>query len=173
MDDRTSAGDLNGFGPRRRSIRRLILSIAVALAAALALYVFQPSWFSAPANATPHTSGPATTTPTPPPTPRPPREFYLGQPRVVENIEIIPQQVTYTRGSGDHVAHRGNVYAIVTLRFVNRNGGSHDFTLLPDANRMVGLLPACHFYVTDSHGEKNPPIPYDPYHTGLRAVVLQ
>jgi hypothetical protein len=27
--------------------------------------------------------------------------------------------------------------------------------------------------VTDSQGEKNPPMPYDPYHTGLRAVVLR
>jgi hypothetical protein len=171
MDDPSSTGDLNGFGPRRRSTRRLVLSIAVALAAAFALYLFQPGWFTAPANATPGTSPAATATPTPRPRPR--RDFYLGQAHMVDNLEVTPIQVTYTRGSGDHVANHGDIYAIVMLRFVNRIGGSHDYTLVPDGNCMVGLLPTCHFYVTDSHGEKNPPIPYDPYHTGLRAVVLQ
>src|SRR5437588_1716229 len=45
-----------------------------------------------------------------------------------------------------------------------------DYGFVPDVTCAVQY---CHFYVRDSQGEKNPPTPYDPYHTRLRAVVLQ
>ena len=152
-----------GFGPRRRSTVRFVLSIAVAVAAAFALYTLQPSWFTAPAVA-----GPRRVVPTPKPKSKPPHLHYLGQQQRVDNVAITPVSVTYTRGSGSAEANKGYVYVIVTLLIVNHRG--QDYGFVPDVNCAVQW---CHFYVRDSLGEKNPPTPYDPYHTRLRAVVLQ
>ncbi len=161
-----SGAGLNGFGPSRRSTVRFVLSIAVALAAAFALYLFQPGWFSAPAAAVPQT-GP-TPTPTPTPRPQPPHFPYLGQPRHFDKYILTPLSVRYTRGSDGNVANQGDVFVVVMLQYRNTSNG--DLTLVPTVN--CGL-PYCNFYVLDSQGEKNPPIRYDPYHTGLRPVVLQ
>jgi hypothetical protein len=158
--------ELNGFGPRRRSTMRFVVSIAVAVGAALALYTVQPSWFTAPVAARLH-GGPRAV-----PTPRPkthlPHLHYLGQQQRVDNVAITPVNVTYTRGHGSGEANKGYVYVIVTLRIVNHRG--QDYGFVPDVNCAVQW---CHFYMRDSQGEKNPPTPYDPYHTRLRAVVLQ
>ena len=158
--------ELNGFGPPRRSTVRFVLSIAVAVAAALALYTLQPGWFTAPAVAGPHRGVRAV--PTPKPKPHLPHLHYLGQQQRVDNVALTPVNVTYTRGSGSDVANTGYVYVIVTLRIVNQRG--QDYGFVPDVTCAVQY---CHFYVRDSQGEKNPPTPYDPYHTRLRAVVLQ
>lgn len=158
--------ELNGFGPRRRSTVRFVLSIAVALAAAFALYVLQPGWFSAPAAVGPR-AGPRAL-PSPTPRPRPPRDHYLGEQQSVDSVAITPLGVTYTRGSGGDAANKGYVYAIVTLRIVNHRG--QDYPFVPNVSCPIQY---CNFYVRDGQGEKNPPMPYDPYHTRLRAVVLQ
>ena len=158
--------ELNGFGPRRRSTMRLVVSIAVAMVAALALYTLQPSWFTAPAAARLH--GGVRAVPAPKPKSHLPHLHYLGQQQRVDNVAITPVHVTYTRGSGSEVANTGYVYVIVTLRIVNQRG--QDYGFVPDVTCAVQY---CHFYVRDSQGEKNPPTPYDPYHTRLRAVVLQ
>src|SRR5438552_4597382 len=158
---------LNGFGPRRRSTVRFVLSIAVALGAAFALYVLQPGWFSAPAVAGPR--GGVRVAPTPKPKPKPaPHLHYLGQQQSVDSVAVMPVNVTYTRGSGSDTANKGYVYAVVTLLIVNHRG--QDYGFVPDVTCAVQY---CHFYVRDGQGEKNPPTPYDPYHTRLRAVVLQ
>lgn len=151
---------------RHRTLR-LVLSLLLAFAAALALYLLQPSWFNVPATATP-TNQPATPTPSPTARPKPPVYPYIGREQRVDNVYITPLGVTYTHGSGATLPNRGDVFAIVMLRFVNHSG--HDFTLVPNVNCS---LPYCNFYVSDSLGEKNPPVPYDPEHTHLRAVVLQ
>jgi hypothetical protein len=158
--------ELHGFGPRRRSTMRLVVSIAVAVVAALALYTLQPSWFTAPAAARLH--GGVRVVPAPKPKPHLPHLHYLGQQLRVDNVAITPVHVTYTRGNGSEVANTGYVYVIVTLRIVNQRG--QDYGFVPDVTCAVQY---CHFYVRDSQGEKNPPTPYDPYHTRLRAVVLQ
>ena len=161
-----SGSELNGFGPRRRSTARFVLSIAVAVAAALALYALRPSWFRAPSAAGPRGGVRAL----PSPTPKPKRHplHYLGEQQSVDNFAITPIDVTYTRGSGSDVANRGYVYVIVTLRIVNHRG--QDYGFVPNVNCPVQY---CNFYVRDSLREKNPPTPYDPYHMRLRAVVLQ
>ena len=158
--------ELNGFGPPRRSTMRFVVSIAMAVIAALALYTLQPSWFTAPAAARLH--GGVRAVPTPRPKSHLPHLHYLGQQLRVDNVAITPVHVTYTRGSGSEVANTGYVYVIVTLRIVNQRG--QDYGFVPDVTCAVQY---CHFYVRDSQGEKNPPTPYDPYHTRLRAVVLQ
>jgi hypothetical protein len=158
--------ELNGFGPRRRSTVRFVVSIAVAVVAAFALYTLQPSWFTAPAVAGPH--GGVRAVPTPRPKSHLPHLHYLGQQQNVDNVAITPVNVTYTRGSGSDVAITDYMYVIVTLRIVNHRG--QDYGFVPDINFAVQY---CHFYVRDSQGEKNPPTFYDPYHTRLRAVVLQ
>jgi hypothetical protein len=172
VDDRpspdNSGPELNGFGPRRRSTVRFVLSIAVAVAAAFALYVLQPSWFTAPAVAGPRGGPRAVPSPTPTPRPPVPHLHYLGQQQSVDNVAITPLAVTYTRGSGADAANKGYVYAIVTLLIVNHRG--QDYGFVPNVTCPVQY---CNFYVRDGQGEKNPPTPYDPYHTRLRAVVLQ
>ena len=157
--------EFTGFGPRRSSTVRFVLSIAVAVAAVFALYTLQPGWFTAPAAAGPHGSAVA---PTPKPKASHLRMHYLGQRQSVDNVAITPIEVTYTRGSGSDVANAGYVYVIVTLRIVNHRG--QDYGFVPNVNCAVQY---CNFYVRDSLGEKNPPTPYDPYHMRLRAVVLQ
>ena len=168
MDTRNSgpSSDLNGFGPRRRSTIRFVLSVAVALAAAVSLYLLQPGWFAAPVTAVPKT-GP-TAVPSPTPKPKPVTYPYLGDTERVDNVWLTPLDVSYTRGSGANQANMGDVYAIVTMRIENHRG--QDYGFVPNTNCLIQL---CNFYVHDSQGEKNPPVAFDPYHTHLRAVVMQ
>lgn len=147
---------------------RFLLSIAVALAAVLALYLFQPGLFSVPAIATPRVIPPKAT---PTPRPSPPRYPDIGEARRIDNIVIKLMNVQYTRGSGAMQANQGDVYAVVTLRFENLRG--QDYTFVPSIPSVTCGLPYCNFFILDSQGEKNPPIRYDPYHTALRSVVLQ
>lgn len=152
--------------PARRSTLRLVLSILVALAAALALYVLQPGWFSVPSVGAPKPA--ATSVPSPTPKPKPVAVPRLGESQRVDNVAVTPLDVTYTRGNGSVVANQGDVFAVIMMQFVNHSG--HDITFVPNVNCTI---PYCNFYVSDSQGEKNPPIPFDPFHTRLRAVVLQ
>jgi hypothetical protein len=150
----------------RRPVVRLVASIGAAVLAVILLYLWQPGWFAAPSGAQPppHNTPP----PTPTPTPKPPALPYLGQERRVDSIAVTPITVTYTHGNGVQQANRGNIYAIVTLLFVNHSG--HDWVLAPNVNC---TLPLCTFYLADSLGEKNPPVAFDPFRTRLRAVILQ
>lgn len=150
--------------PRSRATLRFVLSIAVALAAVAALYLFSPGLFSGPVTATPRVPPRATPTPVPPP----PRFPDIGEAHRVDNVVIQLVGVQYTRGNGANEANQGDTYAIVTLRIENERG--QDYTFVPN---VTCLLPYCNFYILDRQGEKNPPIHFDPYHTGLRAVVLQ
>ena len=148
-----------------RATLRFVLSIAVALAAVGALYLFWPNLFAAPSAATPPLPPPRAT---PTPRPAPPRYPHIGQAHRVDNVLIRLVGVQYTHGSGANQANQGDTYAIVTLRIQNERG--QDYTFVPN---VACLLPYCNFYILDAQGEKNPPIHYDPYHTALRAVVLQ
>lgn len=152
--------------PRRRTTLRLLLSIALALAAALALYLFQPGWFANPSAAPAHSHH--TPVPTATPKPKVPPVPYLGEEQHFDNVSITPLDVTYTRGSGLLQANTGNVFAIVMLRIVNHTGT--DYTLQPN---VPCVIPYCNYFAVDTLGEKNPPVPYDPYHIHMRAVVLQ
>ncbi len=150
----------------RRRTARFLLSVGVALAAALAVYVLQPHWFAATSATTP--PGKPTATPSATPRPKPEPLPHLGDTQRVDNIAITPLDVTYTRGSDAMQANKGDVYAVVTIEFVNRTGG--DYTFVPNAN--CSLPYQCNFYVLDSLLEKNPPVSYDPFHTKLRPVLL-
>jgi len=168
--------DLNGFGPRRRSTLRLVLSVALALAVAFALYVFQPGWFSGTGGTGGTEPRASAVPPLPPPTPTPPPPVppypYLAEGHTIDNVRVTPLEVMYTRGSGVNAANAGNTYAIVMLRVENRS--STDYPLIPTVPcQLAPLVPNCFFYVLDGQHEKNPPIPYDPFHTALRQVILQ
>lgn len=156
--------EFEDLAPRRRPTLRLVLSIALALAAVLALYTFQPGWFAVPAAAPVHH------TPAPTATARPPVQpyLYIGDEQRFENVSITPLSVNYTYGSGAMQANRGDVFAIVMLLIVNHTGA--DYTL---ASSVGCTLPYCNYFVSDSLGEKNPPVNYDPNRTRLRSVVLQ
>ncbi len=160
-----------GFGRRRRSPLRLALSLGLAAAAIILLYLNQPGWFSAPvAVIAPRNPTHPTPAPQPSPTPKPQvRDPYIGGWRDYNGVRITVLGVSYTYGSGLDQANKGNVYAVVRLRFENHSGS--DYPLIPNVNCQLPLY--CNFYVNDSQGEKNPPLPYDPTHTHLRAVVLQ
>jgi hypothetical protein len=84
---------------------RLVVSIVVA--AALALYISQPGWFTAPAAAGLHCGVRAV--PAPRPRPTQPHLYYLGQQQSVDNVATTPVNTTYTRGSGSDEANRGYV----------------------------------------------------------------
>lgn len=171
MEGPTTGGGTPPRQAREQSSRatlRFVLSVAVALAAVLLLYVLNPGIFSAPVVATPQVS--ASPTPTPTPRPKPRRSYpYIGGTRRIDNVLIKVVRVQYTHGSGTDQANQGNVYAVVTLRIENQRG--QDYSFVPNVN--CGLPLTCNFYVLDRQGEKNPPVRYDPYHTALRAVVLQ
>ncbi len=162
-----------GFGRRQRSPLRLALSLGLAAAAIILLYVNQPGWFAAPvAVIAPLNPAHPTPAPQPSPTPKPQvRDPYIGELQVdnINGVRITLVDVHYTYGSGADQANKGNVYAVVRLRFENRSGG--DYPLVPNVNCQLGYN--CKFFVRDNQGEKNPPLPYDPDHTHLRAVVLQ
>jgi hypothetical protein len=170
--------DTNGFGPRRRSNARLLFSVGIAATAFLALRLYQPDWFSASAlpggNPAPTALAGPVATPTPAPTPKPPSYPYIGGSQTSsENstiVKITLRDVQYAPGGNGRVANKGNVFVVVTLRIENRQQGK-DYPFSPNVN--CQLQTTCNFYVQDNQGEKNPPIPYDPAHTALRAVVLQ
>ena len=165
----------NGFGPRRRSPLRFVLSTGVALGIVAILYLFQPNWFTTriitgAAPGPTSVAGPTPTpTPTPKPKPAPPLEGIGGSHMSPENIKITLEDVQYTRGGDGRVANQGDTFAVVTLLIENQQ--NQDFALQPNVS--CGLRLFCNFYVQDTQGEKNPPVPFDPYHTALRAVVLQ
>jgi len=172
----TSTGDapangMNGFGPSRRSAVRFALSVGVAIVAVLAIHLYQPGWFTASALPAPGPTAGPKQQPTAPPTPRPkPADPYIGGWHVsADNIKVTLLDVQYTRGDNGRLANRGNVFAIVTLRVQNLQG--KDYAFSPNVN--CQLQTTCNVYAQDNQGEKNPPIPYDPTHTALRAVVLQ
>jgi hypothetical protein len=167
--------DLQDDGVAGRSVRRLsaqrpLIRLLATLGAAILivalLYAWQPGWFAAPSSAQPPPQH--APTPTATPAPKPPSLAYLGQERRVDNIAVTPITVTYTHGNGVQQANHGNIYAIVTMLFVNHSG--HDWVLSPNFNC---ILPLCSFYLLDSLGEKNPPVTFDPFRTRLRAVILQ
>ncbi len=162
-----------GFGRRRRSPLRLALSLGLAAAAIILLYTSQPGWFAAPvAVVAPRIPTHPTPAPQPSPTPKPQvRDPFIGGAQVdsIHGVRITLLGVHYTYGSGADQANKGNVYAVVRLRFENHSGS--DYPLVPNINCQLPL--SCYFYVNDSQGEKNPPLPYDPTHTRLRAVILQ
>ncbi len=171
---RDSTG-MNGFGPRQRSPLRFVLSTAIALGLVALLYLSQPGWFTtriitgAGPSAAP-TAGPTPPpTPTPKPKPAPPLEGIGGSHISPDNIKITLTNVQYTRGGDGRVANQGDTFAVVTLLIENQQ--SQDYGLQPNVS--CGLRLFCNFYVQDTQGEKNPPVPFDPYHTALRAVVLQ
>jgi len=150
----------------QRPLVRLVASLAAAVLAVALLYLWQPGWFAAPSSAQPPPQH--TAPPTPTPAPKAPALAYLGQERRVDNIAVTPISVTYTHGNGTQQANHGDIYAIVTVLFVNHSG--HDWVLSPNFNC---ILPLCSFYLVDSLGEKNPPVAFDPFRTRLRAVILQ
>ncbi len=165
----------NGFGPRRRSTVRFALSTGIGLALVAVLYLSQPEWFSAsslPGHAEvpkPTTVARPQPTATPMPKPKPSDPYIDGWHASPDNVKITLLGVHYTPGDNGRLANRGNVFAIVTLRVQNLQG--KDYAFSPNVN--CQLQTGCNFYVQDDQGEKNPPIPYDPLHTALRAVVLQ
>jgi len=172
----TSTGDapangMNGFGPSRRSAVRFALSVGVAIVAVLAIHLYQPGWFTASALPAPGPTaqpGP-TATPAPPPRPKPSDPYVGGSHVSADNIKVTLLDIQYTSGGGGRVPNKGNTFAIVRLRVENLQG--KDYPFLPNVNCQLQV--GCNFYVQDDQGEKNPPIPYDPFNTALRAVVLQ
>jgi hypothetical protein len=170
---RDSTG-MNGFGPRQRSPLRFVLSTGIALGLIAILYLSQPGWFTtriitgAAPGPTP-TAGPTPPpTPTPKPKPAPPLEGIGGSHLSPDSIKITLEDVQYTRGGDGRVANQGDTFAVVTLLIENQR--NQDWDLTPNVTCGFNL---CNFYVQDTQGEKNPPVSFDPYHTALRAVVLQ
>jgi len=167
--------DMNGFGPRRRSPLRFVLSTAIALGLVAILYLSQPGWFTtriitgvAPGPAP--TAGPSPPpTPAPKPKPAPPLAGIGGSHISPDNIKITLENVQYARGGDGRVANQGDTFAVVTLLIENQQ--NQDYSLQPNVS--CGLRLTCNFYVQDTQGEKNPSVPFDPYHTALRALVLQ
>lgn len=179
----SSEAGWTGFGRGQRSPRRLALSLLSAVVLALLLHAWQPGWFAVPAVATivgrvgapaAGTANPATPVPSPVPTSAAQatlaHEAYIGRALLVDNLRVTLLGVRYTRGMGAEQANTGNIYAVVMVKFENLNHQGNDYSLVP--NVPCGL-PYCNFYLRDGQGEKNPPVPYDPYHTHMRAVVLQ
>lgn len=153
----------NGFGPRRRSITRLGSTLAVVLIVVGMLQIAHPRWLQPShlgPNGTIHLGGHRADQ----------RYPYLGETRGSnDGILITPLSVSYTPGDRGTLANKGYLFAIVTLRIQNARAG--DYAFLPAVNCLVQV--SCNFYIRDSFGEKNPPVLYDPQHTGLRGVVLQ
>lgn len=166
-----TSGDTNGFGPRRRSTMRFVLSVGIALALVIALYIYQPGWFMTrviPSGTSPQPTAAPTSVPTPKPSPTP-ADPSLGGHHTVDGIKITLESVEFTGGNSQRQANIGDTFAVVMLRVENLQ--SQDYGLVPNINCAVHFN--CNFYVQDSQGEKNPPIAFDPYHTALRPVVLQ
>ncbi len=164
----------NGFGPRRRSPLRFVLSTGIALGLVVILYLAQPGWFTTRIITGGGLGSAPTAGPTPPPTPAPkpkpvpPVEGIGGSHLSPNNIKITLEDVQYTRGGDGRIANQGDTFAVVTLLIENQE--NQDWNLTPNVTCGLSL---CNFYVQDTQGEKNPPVPFDPYHTALRAVVLQ
>ena len=144
---RDSTG-INGFGPRRRSPLRFILSTGIALGLVVILYLSQPGWFTtriitgAAPGPTP-TAGPTPPpTPTPKPRPAPTVEGIGGAHISPNNIKITLEDVQYTRGGDGRVANQGDTFAIVTLLIENQE--NQDYSLQPNVS--CGLRLFCNFY---------------------------
>jgi len=163
--DNSRGDDFGGLGPRRRSIRRLAVSVAVAVL--LGVLAAFSGLLVRPVVPTPVASAQPTPTPAPTPKPKVP-DPAIGGSQTVDNIKITLLGARYTYGSDALRANVGNIYAVVMLRIENRQGVDYPFS--PNVTCQLGN---CNFYLRDSQGEKNPPVVYDPYHTHLRAVVLQ
>ncbi len=163
--DSSQSDRFGGLGPRRRSVRRLALSVAAA--AALGLVAELTGLLAQPVVTTPAISAQPTPTPAPTPKPKVP-DPAIGGSQTVDNIKITLLGARYTYGSAATRANVGNIYTVIMLRIENRQGVDYPFS--PNVTCQLGN---CNFYLRDSQSEKNPPVAYDPYHTHLRAVVLQ
>lgn len=161
----SQADQFGGLGPRRRSVRRLAVSIGVA--AVLGVLAALLGLLAQPVATTPAVSALPTATPVPTVKPKVP-DPAIGGSQTVDNIKITLLGIRYTYGSGTTRANVGNIYAVVMLRIENRQGVDYPFS-----PNVVCQLGNCNFYLRDNQGEKNPPVLYDPYYTHLRAVVLQ
>lgn len=154
-------------------LRRLVFNLALAGAVVLAIYLWQPQWFSISQTISSMAHGGAKGTPTPPPTPTPtPKPTrvtypYLGESWTVDSVQFTPLNVRYTYGSGGNHATVGDIYAVVMLRITNHQGG--DYAVIPAPNCAVLL---CKFYIRDKEGRKYPPVNYDPLLTKLQTVIL-
>jgi len=168
MDNSDSS--FSGFGRRKVSMWRFIMSVVAVLGAVLALRRLQPAWFSGTSPIVPTSVAGVAPTPTPVPTMKPPSAHYpyLGQGVTIGGITIIPLTVRYTGGSSANQPNINDEFAVVMLRLVNHQ--DKDYSVIPNASRLLG---ACNFYVRDSEGRKNPPLSYDPFRTRLRPVILQ
>jgi len=163
------ASDPRGFGPRRGSTGRLVLSLIVALGLLFLLFHLQPSWFFAGGTVVPTPVSGIIATPTPISTPKPvlPRYPYIGQAALINSTSITPLGVQYSQGDNANKPNVGDVFAVVLLHIANHQ--DKDYNLVPN---VPCLLAACNFFIRDGEGRKNPPLPFNPYRTQLRSVVL-
>jgi hypothetical protein len=144
--------------------RRMLLTIAVAVAVVGLVYLLRPSWFDTDSTYTlpivPGTStlGPRPTQPRPQPTPT------LAIPRVgltqhLDNVWVTPYHLERSQGGSGIFPNLGDEFLVVSLRIANKS--DTDFR-----------VSAGDFMVLDSHGQIDPPLINDFTRRRIREVRL-